>query len=511
MSTEPDAGQTVGWQHAARYQKSYNFVNSIETEPAVARASVWFVRSLLASVAPTTTFASRFARNIILSRLLVSNQFGTAIAIGVVLSLVEQALDVGLDRFVMVNSSKQALAAAHIVLIARGFLVSFLLAASSPLMAAIFGVFQFSSSFALVAFVPLIDGFTHMGIKRIKKDYKYGPESVATVISNLAGIGAIALGAIALRDHRAIVIGLVTQSLIYVALTHLLAHVPYWLRPDSTSLRAALSFGAPLTFNGVALATISQLDRVMVGHWFGVSALGIYAVILNLAVAPVSLILNMSGALGLSYLLSSKKDSSVDSESYHLLAFAYSTLALLYTLFVVLTLDIVTPYIFGPRFSVSPNLHLLIAAMVFLRLQRGGAPTIALLATGRTRELALLNLPAGIGLLVAVALTSLWPRVESVVLGVVIGDFISLTLFLFASSPARAASHRGTATDVAVSFLALAIIIGTLFWRPEITLSARATVFFAGLLGIGMQLAFGLVKQHDAIKARIEDNKRIII
>jgi O-antigen/teichoic acid export membrane protein len=468
----------------------------------VARASVWFVRSLLASSAPIATFASRFARNIILSRLLVSNQFGTAIAIGVVLSLIEQTLDVGLDRFVMVNSSKQALAAAHVVLIARGFLVSFLLAASSPLMAAIFGVLQFSSSFALVALVPLIDGFTHIGIKRIKKDYKYGPDGVATVVSSLAGVGAVTLSAIALRDHRAIVIGLVTQSLIYVALTHLLAHAPYWLRPDRASLKAALSFGAPLTFNGIALATISQLDRVMVGHWFGVSVLGIYAVILNLAVAPVSLIVSMSQALGLSYLLSSKKDSSVELEGYQLLAFAYSTLALLYALFVALTLDIMTPYVFGSRFSVSPGLHLLITVMVFLRLQRGGAPTIALLATGQTRELALLNLPAGIGLLIAVALTSLWPRVESVVLGVVFGDFISLALFLVASSPARAASQSGAAINYAVSFLALAIIIGTLLLRPEITLSARGTVLFAGLLGIGMQLVVVLVNRRDVIKAR---------
>ena len=294
------------------------------------------------------------------------------------------------------------------------------------------------------------------------------------------------------RDHRAIIAGFVVESLTYVILSHLLATVPYSLRSDWKTLRAALSFGLPLTINGLALATISQLDRVIVGHWFGVRVLGTYAVILNVAVIPVSLILRVFGTLGLSYLLSARDISRIDSKNYHLLVFIYSTIALLYSLWVILTIDILTPLIFGAAFSVDPSVHVLIAILVFLRLQRGGAPTIALLKSGRTVELALLNLAGALGLLCAIGFVLLRPQFDSIVLGVVIGDFIVLILFFFASSSARAAAHKSATTDFAISLFALALTLVTFLWMPEITWQARGAVFLAGLLGIAMQLAFGL-------------------
>ena len=174
------------------------------------------------------------------------------------------------------------------------------------------------------------------------------------------------------------------------------------------------------------------------------------------------------------------------------MVFIYSTLALLYSLWVVLTIDILTPFIFGATFSVDPTVHALIAVLVFLRLQRGGAPTIALLKSGRTVELAILNLAGAFGLLCAIAFVLLRPYFNSILLGVVIGDFIVLILFFFASSSARAAAHRSAITAFAVSLFALALMVGTFLWMPEITWQARGTIFLAGLLGIGMQLAFGL-------------------
>ena len=412
--------------------------------------------------------------------------------------------DVALDRFVQVNRSRQALAAAHVVLIARGSLVALLLVVSAPSISALFGIPQFANSFALAGIVPFIGGFAHLGIKQIQRDYRYGPDSIAKLVSNIAAVATLVIAAQHLHNHNAIIFGFGAEALCYVVLTHLLSSETYGLRPDATTLREVLWFGVPLTLNGVALATVSQLDRVVVGHWFGVGPLGQYAVILSLAVTPVSFLQGTTGTLGLSFLLSAKEDTSVTSENYHLLAFVFSTLAILYTFGVVLTLDILTPYVFGPTFTVPPTLHALIAVMVFLRLQRGGAPTVALLATGRTGELALLNLPAGVGLLFAVGLVSIWPSLESVVLGVVIGDFIDLGFFFFASTPARAASRTAATPDIAISFLALTGMVGTFLWMPQATWQARGTVLLAGLLAIAVQLAYGWNKHRGTILTRLK-------
>ena len=285
----------------------------------MSRITKWMTRGLVVSVSPAVTFCSRLARNVILSRLLLPDQFGTAVAISLVLGLAGLVTDVGLDRFAMINTSPRALAAAHVLLIARGCLLALALVVSAPLTAALFGVPQYAGSFAFVAIAPFLGGFVHVGIIQIQRDYNYGPESVAQLVANLAAIAAVFLAVRILRDHRAIVVGFVAKSLVYVILSHLLSKTPYRLRSDRETLRAALSFGLPLTINGIALATISQFDRVIVGHWFGVRVLGTYAVILNVAVIPVSLILRIFGALGMSFLLSARDISRIKFEELSLI------------------------------------------------------------------------------------------------------------------------------------------------------------------------------------------------
>jgi O-antigen/teichoic acid export membrane protein len=449
-------------------------------------------RSVVVSVPPIVTFSSRLARNVILSRLLIPDQFGTAIAISVVLGLAGLVTDVGLDRFIMINTSSRALSAAHLLLIARGALLALAIAASAPLTASLFGIPQFANSFALAALAPLLGGFVHLGIVRIQRDYNYVPETVAQLVANFAAVAAVFGVAMIIRDHRAIIAGFVTETLVYVILSHLLTPIPYRLTSDGRTLREALSFGLPLTINGVALATISQLDRVIVGHLFGVRVLATYAVILNVAVIPVSFILRVFGTLGFSYLLSAQNISEINAKSYQLLVFIYSAMGLFYSLWVILSIDVLTPLVFGETFRVDTTIHALIAVLVFLRLQRGGAPTIALLKSGRTVELALLNLTAIVGLLCALAFVMLRPNFDSIVLGVVIGDFIVLVLFFFASSSARAATHPSAITDFVVSLSALALMVGTFLWLPEITWQARGTVFLAGIIGIAAYLTFGL-------------------
>jgi O-antigen/teichoic acid export membrane protein len=468
-------------------------------ETSVSRLKIWMTRSLVVSVAPVIIFGSRLVRNVILSRLLIPHEFGAAMAISVVLGLAGLVTDVGLDRFVMVNRSARAMSAAHILFVLRAALLAIILVGIAPLIAALFGVPELAGSFALAALVPFFGGFMHLGIARIQINYNYGPESIAQLVANVVAIVAVFIAAIVLHDHRAIIAGFVVESLTYVVLSHVLAGTPYRLRADIATVRAALSFGLPLALNGVALATISQVDRVMVGHWFGVATLGIYAVILNIAVVPVSLILRTFGALGLSYLLSAKKDSPANSDDYQILVFVYSTLALLYAFFVILTLDVVTPLIFGSTFGVAPTVHVLIAVMVFLRLQRGGAPTIFLLRNGQTKELALMNLPASFGLVFALGFVLLWHHIESIVLGVVIGDFLVLLLFFVIAPSARAVSRGPVLIDFAIAFAVLAIIVGTFLLWPEANWQARGLVLVVGLLVIGMQSAFGL-RRHERLK-----------
>jgi O-antigen/teichoic acid export membrane protein len=430
-------------------------------------------------------YGSRFARNIILSRLLLPDEFGTAVAISVVIGLASLVSDVALDRFVMINSSPKALSAAHVLSVARGGLLALALLSFAPGAAILFGVPQFTVSFALAALVPLVQGFGHLSIKRMRLNFGYGPESASQLAANLVAVAALWAAAIVLRDHRAIVISFVTEALVYVILSHMLASTPYRVRTTKSMVHEALFFGLPLTLNGIGLAVISQLDRALAGYWFGVETLATYAVIISMSVVPVSLILGMFGPLGFSYLLSQEKETRIPFEKFRLLGFFFSTISVLYVLSVVLALDILTPIVFGSSFRVNPTVHIIVAAVVCLRLQRSGAPTIFLMASGLTGQLAILNLSAGSGLIVAIVMMAAHPTLESMLLGVLIGDAIAFAFFFY--TVYKRSIAREIVTDLAMALGGPSLIIGVLAWSPGQTWKDRGLIFGIGLFAVGVQ------------------------
>jgi O-antigen/teichoic acid export membrane protein len=452
-------------------------------------------RSSIVSVAPTVEFVSRFLRTIILSRFLVPDEFGTAVAINVVLGTAALVTDVALDKFAVVNNEgSQPLAAAHALSLARGALLTLLLAATAPATAALFGVPQFAGSFAVAAVVPFVSSFAHLSIKQVQRNYEYTPETLSFLCANLTAIPALILALYIFRDHRAIIVSFLTESAVYTIASHLLARTPYLLRADRPMLRAALSFGFPLMLNGIGLAAMAQIDRAMVGHWFGVSRLASYAVILSISVVPVSLVLRVFGTLGLSYLLSAKASGPISGRSYHFLLFFFGILAALYALGVAITLDFLAPLIFRHEYIVGPGVHVLITMIVFLRIQCAGAPTMLLLANGRTAELAIMNLSRGAGLVCACALMFFWPSFELMLLCFLIGDFIGFMLFFGVSSARACRSRSGSVIDLGVGLAVALVLVGMLHLRPEFTLESRGTVLCVGLLGVAMQLLVGMRK-----------------
>jgi O-antigen/teichoic acid export membrane protein len=458
-------------------------------EESVTSLRVWTERIIVGGLAPLVVFGSRFAGNIILSRLLAPDEFGTAIAISVVLGLGGLVTDVALDRFVIINGSAQALSTAHMLAIANSLLLAGGLVVTAPVTAGLFGVANFAGSFALAAGLSAVGGFAHLGIKQIQRNYNYGPDSTAQVVANLTAMAALFLSATALRDHRAIVVSLAVQSVVYVILSHVLARTPYQLSCDKPTLRQALSFGLPLTLNGVGLAIMSQLDRVLVGYWFGVKGLAVYAVIFSMSVVPTYLIVSVFSSPSLSFLLSGGQAASDRSERYRLLLGFYTILTSLYAVWMVLTLDLLTPLIFGPSFAISPSAHVLFVLIACLRLQRSGAPTTLLLASGRTKRLALLNLSSGLGLLIAFACIVVWPRLESMLIGIAIGEFISFTIFF--TSLERVTTRGSTVLiDLVAAFATPTVMAAALAWDPDVTGQARGTLLLIGVIAVCAQLSF---------------------
>ena len=454
---------------------------------------IWIARGSILSLSTIVALGSAFARTAVLSRLLSSEEFGISVAITTLLTMASLLTDLALDQFIVNTdeSNPRALAAVHMLSIARGLMLSATLIIVAPSVAAIFGVPQASGSFAVAAICPLIRSFNHLRIKQVRQKFQYTPDTIAQIVSQLSAFVAAVAGAYYFRDHRAIVASFLTESVVYAIASHMLARTAYRVWPDRTTLLVASRFGLPLVLNGIGLAAIAQFDRMLVGSWLGVQTLGTYAVILSLGLLPMAFFFRVVGPIATASLLA-RRDAASRNTQYASLLFLTEITSVLYALFVALTLDWLTPLIFGESFYVSQGVHLLVILIAFLRLIRGGAPTSLLLVEGKTGELALLNLMSGIGLVCAFWFVHYWPSIEAVLFGLLIGECLADTLLFCISSARPSQSRLSWQSDLMMSIVSVAIIAGAIAYTPGRTWTERVVVvLFAGLIGIAAQLAVG--------------------
>jgi O-antigen/teichoic acid export membrane protein len=273
-----------------------------------------------------------------------------------------------------------------------------------------------------------------------------------------------------------IILAFLVDAAVYAATSNILAHAPMRVIPDRETLRQALAYGVPLMLNGAALAVISQADRMVVGRFFGMDILGVYAVVLGLAVAPISLLLQTAGTLGMSMLARSRDTPKRYLENYLWLTWFYAFLAFGYAGFTGLTLDVLVPFVFGKAYAVGTDTVILISAIVFLRILRAGAPTVALLVSGATTRLMLGNLMSVFGIAAAAGLAQVHPVLTSVLAGVLFGDVLTMVLLQWAAVAPIPNGLGSLWRCLAVAGAGVATLTTTLRILPDPSWTNRAIV-----------------------------------
>jgi O-antigen/teichoic acid export membrane protein len=444
------------------------------------RLKLWAGRISLAAVTPLILFAARFGRTFILSRLLAPSEFGITVAITIVITTAELATDVGLEKFILLKpaaDAHRALAAAHALQIFRGLLLFAAIVVLAAPAATFFGVPQTAASFEFAGLVPLVRSFGHLGIQQIQRDYDYRPVALAHTASNVSGLAVAALAAATiLPDHRVIILVFLVDAAVYVAASHRLAQAPMRVIPDRETLRQSLDYGLPLMLNGVGLALISQADRMVVGRFFSIDILGVYAVILGLAVAPISPLMQTIGTLGMSTLARSRDTPKRYLATYLWLAWFYAFAAFGYAAFIGLTLDVLVPLVFGKAYAVGSDTVILISAIVFLRILRAGGPTVALLVSGATTRLTLGNLMSVFGVAAAAALAHAHPVLTSVLAGVLFGDILTMVVLQWAAIAGIPNEIGSLWRCFAVAGAGVAILTTTLMLLPDPSWTNRGIV-----------------------------------
>jgi O-antigen/teichoic acid export membrane protein len=291
------------------------------------------------------------------------------------------------------------------------------------------------------------------------------------------------------HDERAILASLIGEAVVHVALSNVLVRrepVPY---VDAAMRKAVFKWGIPLMLNGVGLMAVKQLDQVIVANLFDLKTLALYALSINLAITPATPIQAIGQKLCLPFLGNAKSNPQLARQASLLTLLITACVAAAYALPVGLLLDQLVPLLYGHQYHITETFCALAMVDAFLRFCRGG-PNMILLHHGLTSRLTVGNLTAGIGTALALAL-GLWTgRLEAVMVGLVVGDFISL-IFLLALlrrhlAVATVMFHNGL---ILVTLCAAAAAIWT---GGNFSIGERVLVFVlgGGVIGLDAVVVF---------------------
>jgi O-antigen/teichoic acid export membrane protein len=441
-----------------------------------------------ASAPPIIEFAARFARTIILSRLLEPTDLGAAVALGTILASCEMLADVGLTQFVMVNVGADrapAVAAVQQIGIIRGILLAALILLLAPWLASLFGASGHVDSIRWLGIVPLVRSFKNWRTVQIQSEYIYRPEAISIGGAQVGAAIAVLPAAVWFHDERAMLVSLIVEAALYVVVSRLALPRERVAAVDPAVRRMALTFGLPLMANGIGLIMLAQADRIIVSNLFGLEVLALYSLVVSLASVPISVLSLILGKVLMTFIVRSRDEPTEARQASLITVWLPFVTAASYALAVGALLDLAVPLLYGQRYQVTVGLHALVTLMVFSRICRIG-PTAILLAHSQTGHVTAANLISGLGLITGFVLGIFARRVEAVMLGVLLGDVLSLVAMLKLTSPrlpARTAlNHLALLTLPAVLAAAGAVAEG------GFGLEARVLIVTAGAVAIGLDI-----------------------
>jgi O-antigen/teichoic acid export membrane protein len=376
---------------------------------------------------------AQFARTALLARWLGATEFGLVVSISTLAALVEMLSFIGIDRYLVYSTdggSRQALGVAHALGLLRGAVSVAIVAILAWPTAAVMGESSYAFSFVVIALGPLLRGASHLGVVQMQRSGRFWPAAASNAGGAVIGLMAAAVAAVIAPDYRTILWGLSAQAAGSLFLSHLFAYgVPFAICFDRTRLREVLRFGLPLLVNGFALAAAFQLDRMAVGAWLGVSALGIYGISITLLFQPVALLARLATAiLQPPMSVAWHADRSTAFPSWVRQLARYSGVFGGASAAVTVCLGAPTlRLVFGPSFSTSDLFFVLMAGAVLARLQRYALNLIGL-AMGRTSDMMMSNIGGAIALPVMIGSFYINHDLISAGFGTLLGELLAIVI-----------------------------------------------------------------------------------
>ena len=317
------------------------------------------------------TFVIRLVSLMVLARLLGPNDFGLVGMVTAFTGVLELFRDFGLSAAAIQRATvtEEQVSTLFWINVVVGVFLALLTAAMAPAIAAFY---HEPRLFAVTAILAMAFLFNAAGIQHsalLQREMRFTALAVINTVGLIVGTIIAIAGAEAGFGYWALVA--------MTVILPLASTIGCWLttawipgRPHRRAgIRSMLRFGGTLTVNGLIIYIASNLEKVLLGRFWGADAIGIYGRAFNLINMPISNLNSAAGEVGFSA-LSRLQDDPVRLKSYFLKGYSLVlAMTLPITVACALFADDAILVLLGPKWKE--------AAPIFRFL----APTILVFAT----------------------------------------------------------------------------------------------------------------------------------
>ena len=306
----------------------------------------------------------------VLARLLSPRDFGLVSMVAVFTGILNLFRDFGLSTAAIQRTSitEEQISTLFWINIFVGALLGLVTVLMAPAIAALYHEPQLFAVTAVfgAGFVINSAGIQHSAL--LQREMRFTILTVIDVVSLAVGICVGIAGAKAGYSYWALVAMTITSSFVSTIGLWLAAGWIPGMPHRGVGIRSILHFGGTLTLNGLVAYAAFNVEKLMIGRYWGADAIGIYGRAYQLVNIPIDNLNSAVGGVAFSA-LSRLKDDPVRFKNYFLKGFSLVLgMTLPITIACALFADDVVLVLLGPKWNDA-------AAIVRLL-----APTIAILA-----------------------------------------------------------------------------------------------------------------------------------
>ncbi len=230
------------------------------------------------------------AKTALLARILSPVDFGQFGAAVLSLSLFEVLTETGVNQALIYSDKKveELVNSAWTVAIARGAIISVLIALSAWPVSMFFSDNNLIKLILLLALVPLIKGFINPMTVEFVKELQFEKEAVFRLtLLIIDGLTAV-ISAVFLKSAMAFAIAMIIAGAAEVILSFIYFKVRPRLSFSRQYLAEIMNYGKWITLSGIGYWLSSELDDFVAGKAFGMKILGIYQAAYKISTLPVT-------------------------------------------------------------------------------------------------------------------------------------------------------------------------------------------------------------------------------